>query len=172
MAFERDFVLRFQEEGRNVLIKYHKALKQANLDMVPNVKDLIQVGAARPGDDRYHQHFLQLAKQEENNMMRLIAPPEKGDYEILNLPPSVAAEIYKAYSIFNAAKTDMMRASAPAQVIEHCEKVTRLLDELAEQAAASTGRVGIPIGLLNLGYEATLSEANPQNFERVAGHPM
>jgi len=113
MAFERDFVERFRDEGRSVLLNYHKGLKQAHLNMVPIVTGLIETN--KPGDQRFTQHFSTLAQREEQNLMSLIAPPDRNDHEVLNIPPEIAANVYKAYAAFNAARCEQYRATAPPE---------------------------------------------------------
>lgn len=163
MAFERDFVERFKEDGRNALINYHKGLKQAHLNMVPIVTSLI--GTTKPGDQRFTQHFSTMAQREEQSVMYLIGPPDRADHEMVSVSPQMASMIYSGYAAFNAARCEQVRPTAPPEVIAHLEKVTQLLKGLAETSAASTGKVLLPIGLINLAYDSVLAEANPQAYE-------
>src|ERR1700734_2891628 len=128
MAFERDFVERFKEDGRTALINYHKGLKQANLNMVPIVNGLMET--SKPGDQRFAQHFATNAQREEHNLMSLIGPPDRADHELLNVSPQIAAMIYGAYAAFNAARCEQLRPTAPPEVIDHFVKVTHLLEGL------------------------------------------
>ncbi len=166
MAFERDFVERFKEDGRNELLTYHKALKETHLKMVPTINSLAAT-APRPGDQRFTQHFTTLAQREEHNMMSLIGPPDRADHEVINVSPEVAAMIYSAYAAFNAARCEQIRAHAPADVIDHLGKVTLHLQNLAETAKTAEGKVGLPIGLMNLAYDSVLAEVDPKGYDRA-----
>jgi len=168
MAFERDFVERFKEDGRNVLINYHKGLKQAHLNMIPIVTGLIQTN--KPGDQRFAAHFTTQAQREEQSVMYLIGPPDRSDHEMINLSPQIAAMLYGAYAAFNTARCDQLRPTAPPEVIAHLEKLTQLLHELAETASAATTKVAIPLGLMNLAYDSVLAEGDSAAYERVVGH--
>jgi len=168
MAFERDFVERFKEDGRNVLINYHKGLKQSHLNMVPIVTSFMD--PSKPADQRFGQHFTILAQREEQAVMHLIGPPGRGDHEILNLPPELAATVYGAYAAFNAARCNQLKATAPPEVIAHLDKVTKHLECLAEAAKTSTTMVGLPLGLMNLAYDSILAEADPLAYERAMGN--
>jgi hypothetical protein len=167
MAFERDFVERFKEDGRNVLINYHKGLKQAHLNMVPAVNGLLQSLTPKPGDQRFTQHFVTQSQREEQNVMHLIGPPDRADYEMVNLAPEVAAQLYGVYAAFNHARCEQIRPTAPPEVIQHLERVTQLLRDLAQAAAAGQGRVTVPVGLMNLAYDSVLAEADPASYERA-----
>jgi hypothetical protein len=167
MAFERDFVERFKEDGRNALINYHKGLKMANLNMVPTVKGLMETG--KPGDQRFIQHFETNAQREEHNIMMLIGPPDRSDHEILNVSPQIAGMIYGAYAAYNAAKCEQLKATAPPEVISHFDRVTHMLEGLAEAANASTTKVGIPMGMVNLAYDSVLAEAFPIPYDKAMG---
>jgi hypothetical protein len=167
MAFERDFVERFKEDGRNALINYHKGLKQAHLNMVPVVTGLIE--SAKPGDQRFTQHFATMAQREEQSVMFLIGPPDRSDHEMLNVSPQMAAMVYGAYAALNSARCEQVRPTAPPEVIAHLEKVTQMLHGLAEAATAASGKVLIPGGLINLAYDSVLAEANPTAYEVAMG---
>ena len=168
MAFERDFVERFKEDGRNELLTYHKGLKEAHLRMVPVVTALMTTPKA--GDQRFAQHFTTLAQREEQNMMSLIGPPDRADHEILNVSPEIAAMIYGAYAAYNSARCEQVRDKAAPEVIDHLSKVTHLLEELAQSARSATGRVGLPIGFMNLAYDSILAEVDPLGYDRAVGH--
>jgi hypothetical protein len=167
MAFEKDFIERFKEDGRNALLKYHRGLKQANLDMVPVVTGLMQINKA--GDQRFTAHFETLAQREEHNLMCLIGPPDRADYEMLTVSPEVGAMIYKAYALINSTRCDHLKSTAPPEVISHLVKVTQLLESLAQAAHDSTTRVQIPIALINLAYDSVLAEVDPLGYARAMG---
>jgi len=172
MAFERDFIERFKEDGRTALINYHKGLKQSHANMLPIVTGLMET--TKPGDQRFNQHFTTLVQREEHNLMSLIGPPDRADHEIVNVPPEVAEMIYRAYAAFNAAKGEALRAAgtAPPEVLDHFGKVTHLLEGLAEAAHSATGRVGVANGLLNLAYDSILAEVDPLGYQRAMGQAV
>lgn len=168
MAFERDFVLRFQDDGRNALINYHKGLKETHLKMVPLVNEFI--GTGRPGDQRFAQHFTTLAQREEHNLMCLIGPPDRTDHEMVSVPPHVAAMLYGAYAEFNAARCEQLRPNAPPELVAHLEKVTHLLEKLALAAEAATAKVPFPSAMMNLGFDTVLAEIDPSSYEAAMAH--
>jgi len=170
MAFERDFVERFKEDGRSALIDYHKVLKQANLNMIPIVNGLM--ATSKPGDQRFTQHFTTLVQREEHHLMSLIGPPDRSDHEMVNVPPQVAAMIYGAYAAFNAARCEQIRSTAPPEVVDHLSKVTHLLEGLAQSASSATTRIALPTGLLNLAYDSILAEVDPPGYETAMGHAV
>jgi len=170
MAFERDFVQKFHEDGRTALINYHKALKQANLDMVPLINGMLRDEGAKHGDERFAKHYASLAKQEEHSMMSLIGPPDRADHEMMNVPPNIAALVYGAYAAVNAVKTEQLKNGAPAAVVEHFERVTKMLENLAHTAATSETKVPVPVSLLNMNYDAILAEVHPLAFEAAVGN--
>jgi len=165
MAFERDFVERFKEEGRSALLGYHRGLKQAHMNMVPAVTALMTTSKA--GDQRFTQHFTTLAQREDHTLMCLVGPPDRADHELINVPPEVAAKVYEAYAAFNAARCEQLKATAPAEVIHHLGKVTVLLEGLAQAARASTTRVGVSVDLVNLAYDSILAEVDPSGYARA-----
>jgi len=168
MAFERDFVERFKEEGRSALINYHKSLKNLHLGMIPVVNALAV--SPRAGDQRYTQHFTTLSQREEHNLMSLVGPPDRADHEMVSVTPQVAAMLYGAYAGYNAARTEQLRPTAPPEIIAHLMKVTALLECMAEKAQTATGKVTVPSALLNLGYDTVLAEVDHAAYEIAMAH--
>ncbi len=163
MAFERDFVERFKEDGRNALINYHKGLKIAHLNMVPVVNSLMEI--TKPGDQRFSNHFQLQAQREEHNLMSLIGPPDRADHEMVTVSPQIGHLIYSAYAMFNSARTEQLRPTAPPEVIAHLVKVTALLEHLAETAKNTPIKTTVPTAFLNLAYDSVLAEADPVGYE-------
>ncbi len=158
MAFERDYLQRFREDGRNALLTYHRTVKQANQDMVKILNGIIQLEGRRPTDERFVQYFTVLSKQEEVALNRLIAPPDKVDHEVLNVPPHVAALVFQAYAAVNAAKADGIRAGAPHDIVEKSDQLTKKLEDLAQKASESESRVAVPNGLINFAYDSIMGD--------------
>ena len=172
MAFERDFVERFGEDGRGELITHHKGLKEAHLKMAASVSASTQT--PKHGDERFTNHFKLLAQREEHNIMCLISPPDRADYEMVSVPSKVAAMIFGGYAAYNAYRCDCLRHVGDKNVIDHLDKVTHYLEELAKAASESEGKVLLPVVLINQAYDSALAEVDPNRYQReivfAAGH--
>jgi len=170
MAFERDFVERYGEDGRSALLTYHRGVKQANLDMIPVVHGLSQ--APKPSDQRFEAHFKMLAQKEEYSMKCLIDPVGRGDHEMVTVPAAIAAKIYHAYAEYNAYRCNNIRAQADPKVVDHLDKVTHYLEKMASAADASTEMLPLPIHLINQAYDSVLAEVDPSRYDREVVHPV
>jgi|GEM_PF-2491161 len=165
MAFERDFIERFGEDGRGELITYHKGLKEANLKMAASVAASL-AQSPKHGDERFPNHFKMLAQREEHSIMCLVSPPDRADYEMVSVPPKVAAMIYGGYAAYNAYRCDCLRHVGNKEVIHHLDKVTHYLEELAKAAEVSEGKVLLPVQMINQAYDTVLVEVDPNRYQR------